>query len=115
MASSTSSTPRCASWSRRSSRTTRRRSATWSGRSRRRRARTSSWGDSCGSAWARREALSAKPQRLLLKLCGELLAGEAGHGIADEILAGLAQEVNEVHALGVQVGIVLGEDRSEEH
>ncbi|HEY6196127.1 MAG TPA: UMP kinase [Candidatus Eisenbacteria bacterium] len=52
--------------------------------------------------------MSAKPQRILLKLSGELLAGEAGHGIADEILAGLAQEVNEVHALGVQVGIVLG-------
>jgi uridylate kinase len=52
--------------------------------------------------------LNAKPQRILLKLSGELLAGEAGHGIADEILAGLAQEVNEVHALGVQVGIVLG-------
>jgi uridylate kinase len=52
--------------------------------------------------------LSTKPQRILLKLSGELLAGEAGHGIADEILAGLAAEVSEVHALGVQVGIVLG-------
>jgi uridylate kinase len=52
--------------------------------------------------------LSAKPQRILLKLSGELLAGAAGHGIADEILAGLAEEVSEVHALGVQVGIVLG-------
>ncbi len=52
--------------------------------------------------------MSAKPQRILLKLSGELLAGEAGHGIADEILAGLAGEVSEVHALGVQVGIVLG-------
>ena len=52
--------------------------------------------------------MSAKPQRILLKLSGELLAGEAGHGIADEILAGLAAEVSEVHALGVQVGVVLG-------
>jgi uridylate kinase len=52
--------------------------------------------------------LNAKPQRILLKLSGELLAGKAGHGIADEILAGLAEEVSEVHALGVQVGIVLG-------
>jgi uridylate kinase len=41
-------------------------------------------------------------------LSGELLAGEAGHGIADEILAGLAEEVSEVHALGIQVGVVLG-------
>ena len=52
--------------------------------------------------------MSTKPQRILLKLSGELLAGEAGHGIADEILAGLAAEVSEVHALGVQMGIVLG-------
>jgi uridylate kinase len=52
--------------------------------------------------------LNAKPQRILLKLSGELLAGQAGHGIADEILAGLAEEVSEVHALGIQVGLVLG-------
>jgi uridylate kinase len=52
--------------------------------------------------------LNAKPQRILLKLSGELLAGQAGHGIADEILAGLAEEVSEVHALGIQVGVVLG-------
>jgi len=52
--------------------------------------------------------LNAKPQRILLKLSGELLAGKAGHGIADEILAGLAEEVSEVHALGIQVGVVLG-------
>jgi len=52
--------------------------------------------------------LNAKPQRILLKLSGELLAGQAGHGIADEILAGLAAEVSEVHALGIQVGVVLG-------
>lgn len=52
--------------------------------------------------------MNAKPQRILLKLSGELLAGQAGHGIADEILAGLAEEVSEVHALGIQVGLVLG-------
>jgi len=52
--------------------------------------------------------LRSKPQRILLKLSGELLAGQAGHGIADEVLAGLAAEVSEVHALGIQVGVVLG-------
>jgi uridylate kinase len=52
--------------------------------------------------------LNAKPQRILLKLSGELLAGKGGHGIADEILAGLAEEISEVHALGIQVGVVLG-------
>jgi len=52
--------------------------------------------------------LKAKPQRILLKLSGELLAGEMGHGIDDDILSGLAEEVRDVHALGVQIGIVLG-------
>jgi uridylate kinase len=52
--------------------------------------------------------LRSKPQRILLKLSGELLAGEAGHGIDDEVLSGLAEEVRDVHTLGVQIGIVLG-------
>ncbi len=52
--------------------------------------------------------MTRKPQRILLKLSGELLAGEGGHGIDEAILAGLADEVRDVHALGVQIGIVLG-------
>jgi uridylate kinase len=52
--------------------------------------------------------LAARYQRILLKLSGELLAGGAGHGIQDEVLAGLADEIREVHDMGVQVGIVLG-------
>jgi uridylate kinase len=52
--------------------------------------------------------VGARPQRILLKLSGELLAGGAGHGIDDQVLAGLADEVRDVHALGVQVGLVLG-------
>ena len=53
-------------------------------------------------------ALKGKPQRILLKLSGELLAGEGGHGIDDDVLSGIAEEVRDVQALGVQVGIVLG-------
>jgi uridylate kinase len=52
--------------------------------------------------------LAARYQRIILKLSGELLAGEAGHGIRDEVLAGIADEIRDVHAMGVQVGIVLG-------
>jgi uridylate kinase len=50
----------------------------------------------------------ARPQRILLKLSGELLAGTAGHGIDEDVLTMLAEEVRDVHALGIQVGIVLG-------
>jgi uridylate kinase len=52
--------------------------------------------------------LAARYQRILFKLSGELLAGDAGTGIRDEVLAGLADEIRDVHAMGVQVGIVLG-------
>jgi uridylate kinase len=52
--------------------------------------------------------LGARFQRILLKLSGELLAGDAGHGIRDEVLATLADEIREVHAMGVQIGVVLG-------
>jgi uridylate kinase len=52
--------------------------------------------------------LAARYQRILLKLSGEHLAGGAGLGIDESVLTGLADEVSEVHALGVQIGIVLG-------
>lgn len=52
--------------------------------------------------------MAPRYQRILLKLSGELLAGEAGHGISDEILHRIAEEIREVHAMGVQIGLVLG-------
>ncbi len=53
--------------------------------------------------------MAARFQRILLKLSGEILAGEdGGHGIQEAVISQLAGEVAEVHALGVQVGIVLG-------
>ena len=50
----------------------------------------------------------ARFQRILLKLSGEILAGEGGHGIDEQVLDRLADEIRDVHALGVQVGIVTG-------
>ena len=50
----------------------------------------------------------SSPRRVLLKLSGEILAGEAGHGINEDVIGGIADEIRDVHALGVQVGIVLG-------
>jgi uridylate kinase len=47
-------------------------------------------------------------QRVLLKLSGELLAGGAGHGIDETVMAELADEIRDVHQLGIQVGIVTG-------
>jgi uridylate kinase len=47
-------------------------------------------------------------RRILLKLSGEILAGSAGHGIDEAIIGGLAEEIRDVHRMGVQIGIVLG-------
>jgi len=52
--------------------------------------------------------LSARYRRILLKLSGEILAGEAGHGINEQVMKRLAEEIRDVHAAGVQVGLVLG-------
>src|SRR5678816_3032357 len=47
-------------------------------------------------------------QRILLKLSGEILAGEGGHGVDEHVMGVLAEEIREVHDLGVQIGIVCG-------
>jgi len=51
---------------------------------------------------------SAKYRRLLLKVSGEMLAGEQGYGIQPSILEGLAEEIASVTALDVQVAVVIG-------
>lgn len=51
---------------------------------------------------------SAKYRRLLLKVSGEMLAGEQGYGIQPSILETLAAEIASVVALEVQVALVIG-------
>ncbi len=50
----------------------------------------------------------ARFKRILLKLSGESLAGASKHGIDSERLADYAQQIKEVAALGVEIGIVIG-------
>jgi uridylate kinase len=55
--------------------------------------------------------MATKPtayQRVLLKLGGEALAGGRGYGIDDTVLARIAGEVQQVHALGCEAALVLG-------
>ena len=47
-------------------------------------------------------------KRILLKLSGESLQGEQGYGIDPKRLNEYAQQVKEIHDMGVQVGIVIG-------
>ena len=46
--------------------------------------------------------------RILLKVSGQSLAGEAGFGIAPRQIQQTAQEIAEVRALGVEIGVVVG-------
>src|SRR5216117_2397670 len=49
-----------------------------------------------------------KYSRILLKLSGEALGGEAGVGICPEAIHDMARQIGEVRELGVQVVIVVG-------
>jgi uridylate kinase len=51
---------------------------------------------------------SAKYRRILLKVSGEMLAGEQGYGIQPSVLEGLAEEIAAVVTMGVQVAVVIG-------
>ncbi len=47
-------------------------------------------------------------QRILLKLSGESLQGPQGFGIHGETIQAIAKELKDVHALGVQIAIMVG-------
>ena len=49
-----------------------------------------------------------KYRRILLKLSGEALMGEADYGIDPKVIGRLADEIIEVQKAGVQIGIVIG-------
>jgi uridylate kinase len=51
---------------------------------------------------------SAKYRRILLKISGEILAGDQGYGIQPAVLENLADEIRTVVALDVEVAIVIG-------
>lgn len=46
--------------------------------------------------------------RVLLKLSGEMLMGEENFGISSEVLRRVAQLIQPLHALGCEIGIVIG-------
>ncbi|MCS6997169.1 MAG: UMP kinase [Casimicrobiaceae bacterium] len=55
-------------------------------------------------------AASARPayRRILLKLSGEALMGDDPYGINPAVIDRIVAEIKEVHALGVEIGIVIG-------
>ncbi len=53
-------------------------------------------------------APGVKYRRILLKLSGEALMGQQGYGIEAATLSQIADEIIDVHSLGVDIGIVIG-------
>jgi uridylate kinase len=53
-------------------------------------------------------APGVKFRRILLKLSGEALMGKSGYGIEAQTLSQIADELIDVHSLGVEIALVLG-------
>ncbi len=52
--------------------------------------------------------MSPRYQRILLKLSGEMLAGEQKFGIETEAISRFAEEVRTIRDLGVEIAVVIG-------
>ena len=50
----------------------------------------------------------SKYRRILLKVSGEMLAGDQGYVIQPSVLDGLAGEIADVVAMDVEVALVIG-------
>src|SRR3989440_9667664 len=55
-----------------------------------------------------KESKPPRYRRILLKLSGEALGGQAGVGISPEAVRDMAEQIREVRDLGVQVVVVVG-------
>ena len=57
-----------------------------------------------------REATAARPvfRRVLIKLSGEALTGDKGFGVDPQIMDDVANQIIDIHKLGVQIAIVVG-------
>lgn len=52
--------------------------------------------------------MQAKYKRVLIKLSGEALAGKDGHGINEEVVAGVVDQIVALHDMGVEIALVIG-------
>lgn len=61
-----------------------------------------------GKAHPMSEIEKPKYRRVLLKLSGEALMGSESYGIDSKVLSNIADEVVEVHRMGVEIALVIG-------
>src|SRR6202453_2829916 len=80
-----------------------------------------SWNKRAASRWLQDASCGGRPmqrrgcdtqkdmyKRIVLKLSGEALAGSRGFGLDAAKVAEITEELADVHALGVEVGVVVG-------
>lgn len=49
-----------------------------------------------------------KYKRILIKLSGEALAGAAGHGLDEDVISSVVEEIKTIHDMGVEIALVIG-------
>jgi len=49
-----------------------------------------------------------KYKRVLIKLSGEALAGPQGHGLDENVISRVVEQISKVHEMGVQIALVIG-------
>lgn len=52
--------------------------------------------------------MKPKYKRVLIKLSGEALAGENGHGLDENVVSGVVEQISEIHGAGVEIALVIG-------
>lgn len=52
--------------------------------------------------------MKPKYKRVLIKLSGEALAGESGHGLDESVISGVVEQIKQIHDMGVEVALVIG-------
>ncbi|SVD52256.1 uncharacterized protein METZ01_LOCUS405110, partial [marine metagenome] len=67
-----------------------------------------SWEAAIAHKKASPKASSPKYRRVLLKISGESLMGEAGSALDQGALVRLAEDIKQVHAMGVEICLVVG-------
>ena len=54
------------------------------------------------------DKLTPKYKRVLIKLSGEALAGKAGHGLDEDVIKQVVDEIKKIHDMGVEIALVIG-------
>ncbi len=52
--------------------------------------------------------MTPKYKRVLIKLSGEALAGKEGHGLNENVMAGVGDQNEALKNIGVEIGVVNG-------